>query len=230
MSSISIILGKDQSIEKDKVGVDNNKTGDSTIINVFDDNEEEVEELSIISGFEMSDAQMAELISVKNQVNTMCKPTVAVSISVENNRTLREITHDIFMNKDQLVNQKIKETVDDWDELRDKVNNLINDHLKVKFIKQAQKERLYISIQGAKRIITSYNDIGKSYKIDDSVENINRIASITSGQFANEPRYQVNIERDVIRDLNLCYPEKEQKLKGCIARIVTQQKFQMVSI
>ena len=65
MSSISITLGKDQSIEKDKVGVDNNKTWDSTIINVFDDNEEEVEESSIISGFEMSDAQMAELISVK---------------------------------------------------------------------------------------------------------------------------------------------------------------------
>ena len=50
MSSISIILCKDQSIEKDKVGVDNNKTGDSTIINFFDDNEEEVEESSIISG------------------------------------------------------------------------------------------------------------------------------------------------------------------------------------
>ena len=87
-----------------------------------------------------------------------------------------------------------------------------------------------ISIQGAKRIITSYNDIGKSYKFDDSVENISRIASITSGQFANKPGYLVNIERDIMRDLNLCYPEKEQKIKGCIARIVTQRKVEMVSI
>ena len=40
----------------------------------------------------------------------------------------------------------MKETVDNWDELRDKVKNLINDHLKVKMIKQTQKERLCILI------------------------------------------------------------------------------------
>ena len=86
------------------MGVDNNKTGDSTIVNFLDDNEEEVEESSIISGFEMRDVQMAELVSVTNQVNIMCNPTVVVSVSVENNKALREIAHDIFMNKDQLVN------------------------------------------------------------------------------------------------------------------------------
>ena len=73
--------------------------GSCYIINVLDDNEE-VEESSIISGFEMSDVQIAELVFVINQVNTMCTPTVAVSISVENNKVLREIAHDIFMNKD----------------------------------------------------------------------------------------------------------------------------------
>ena len=71
--NISIILSNDQYIKKDKVGV-NNKTGDS----VLDDNEEEIEESSIISGFEISDKQMTKLVSVTNQVNTMCNPTVAV--------------------------------------------------------------------------------------------------------------------------------------------------------
>ena len=113
LQSISIRVGKDQFIEKEKVGVDNNKTGDSTIINFLDDNEEEVEESSIISGFEMRDVQMAELVSVTNQVNIMCNPTVVVSVSVENNKALREIAHDIFMNKDQLVNLKMKKIVDD---------------------------------------------------------------------------------------------------------------------
>ena len=103
MSSISIILCKDQSIEKDKVGANNNTDGVSTIINVLEDNEE-IEESSIISGFEMSDVQMAELVSVTNQVNIMCNPTVVVSVSVENNKALREIDHDLFMNKDQMVN------------------------------------------------------------------------------------------------------------------------------
>ena len=97
-------------------------------------------------------------------------------------------------------------------------------------IKQAQKERLCISIQGAIRIITSYNDIWKSFKSDGSEENIKRITSITSGQFANKPGYQVDIEKEVMRELNLYYPEKDQKIKGCISRIVTQRKVEMVSI
>ena len=60
-----MILGKNQSIEKDKVVVNNNTAGVSTIINVLADNEE-IEGSSIISGFEMSDEQMAELVSVRN--------------------------------------------------------------------------------------------------------------------------------------------------------------------
>ena len=55
---------------------------------------------------------MAELVSVTNQVNTMCNPIVTFSVSVENNKDLREIAHGLFMNKDQL-NWKMKETVDD---------------------------------------------------------------------------------------------------------------------
>ena len=147
--SISIIVDKDQSIKKFKVSVDNNKTWDSTIINVLDDNEEEVEESSIISVFEMNNVQIVELVYVTNQVNTMCNPTVAVSVSVENNKALREIAHGLFMSKDQLVNWRMKVTVDDWDWLRDKVKNLIDDHLKVRMIKHAQKEMLCITKQEA---------------------------------------------------------------------------------
>ena len=95
--------------------------------------------------------------------------------------------------------------------MRKKVKDLIDDHLKVNIIKKTQKERLCISIQGAKRIITSYNDIEKSFKNNDSEENIRRISSSTSGQFANEPGYQVNIEKEVMRDLNVCYPEADKK-------------------
>ena len=159
----------------------------------------------------MSDLQMAELTTVANQVNTMCNPTVEVSVSVETSKALREIAYDIFLTSDQLVNWKMKESVVDWGELKKKVRDLIDDHLKIKMIKQAQKERLCISIQGARRIITSYNEIGKTFKYDSSEENISRIASITSGQFANEPGYQGVIEKEVIRELNLCYPETDKK-------------------
>ena len=87
--------------------VNNNTAGVSTIVNVLGDNEE-IEESPIISGFEMSDLQMAELVSVTNQVNTICNPTVAISVSVEINKALREFAHDTFMSNDQLVNWKMK--------------------------------------------------------------------------------------------------------------------------
>ena len=115
--SISMNLGKDQSIDKDNMVVNNDTTVVSTIVDVLEGNEE-IEELSIISGFEMSDLQMAELVTVTNQVNTICNSTVAVSVSVENNKALREIAYDTFMTNDQLVNWKMKKIVDDWNDLK----------------------------------------------------------------------------------------------------------------
>ena len=160
----------------------------------------------------MSDPlQLDELITVTNQVNTLCNPTVAISISVENNKTSREIAYDFFMTNNQLVNWKMKEIVDDWGELKKKVMEKINDHLKIKMIKQAQKERLCISYEGAKRIVTSYKDIGRSFKDDGSVDNSRRIASIITGQFANDTGYQAVIEKEVMRELNLSYPEVDPK-------------------
>ena len=115
--SILMDLVKDKSIDKDNVVVNKDTTAVSTIVDVLEDNEE-VEESSIISGFEMSDLQMAELTTVANQVNTMCNPTVEVSVSVETNKELKEIAHDIFLTSDQLVNWKMKESVVDWGELK----------------------------------------------------------------------------------------------------------------
>ena len=169
------------------------------------EDDEEAEESSLISGFEMSDplqlkelitaSKMAELITVTNEVNNMCSPTVAISVSVENNKTSREIAYDFFMTNKQLVNWKMKEIVGDWGELKKKVMELINDHLKMKMIRQAQKERLCISYEGTKRLATSYKDIGRSFKDDGSVENVRRISSIVTGQFANDTGYQADIEK-----------------------------------
>ena len=49
---------------------------------------------------------MTKLVSVTNQVNTMCNPIVTFSVSVENNKDLREIAHGLFMNKDQFWNSR----------------------------------------------------------------------------------------------------------------------------
>ena len=109
------------------------------------------------------------------------------------------------------------------------MKNLIDDRLKIRMITHAQKERLCITNQCVRRIITCYNDIGKSYKFDDSQENISRISSIISGQFANDNGHQVSFERDVMRDLNLYYLDIEQKITGCSSRIVTQRKVERLS-
>ena len=97
-------------------------------------------------------------------------------------------------------------------------------------IKHAQKERLVISHEGAKRIVTSYKDIGRSFKNDGSEDNSRRIASIITGQLANDTGYQAVIEKEVMRELNLSYPEVDQTKKGCISRLVTQRKVEMVRI
>ena len=173
---------------------------------------------------------MAELITVTNEVNEMCSPTVAISVSVESNKKTREIAYDFFMTNKQLVNWKMKEIVGDWGELKRQVMELINDHLKIKMIRQAQKERLCISYEGTKRLVTSYKDIGRSFKDDGSVENVRRIYSIVTGQFTNDTTYQAEIEKQVMRELNLSYPEVDQTKKGCISRLVTQRKVEMVRI
>ena len=211
----------------------------ASIVDDLED-DEEVEESSFISGFEMSDplqlkelitaSKMAELITVTNEVNNMCSPTVAISVSVESNKKTREIAHDFFVTDKQLVNWKMKEIVGDWGELKKKVMELINDHLKMKMIRQAQKERLCISYEGTKRLATSYKDIGRSFKDDGSVENVRRISSIVTGQFANDTGYQADIEKEVMKELKLSYPEVDQTKMGCISRLVTKRKVEMVRI
>ena len=175
-------------------------------------------------------SKMAELITVTNEVNKMCSLTVAISDSVESNKKTREIAYDFFMTNKQLVNWKMKELVGDWGELKKKVMELINDHLKIKMIRQAQKERLCISYEGTKRLATSYKDIGRSFKDDGSVENVRRISNIVTGQFANDTGYQADIEKEVMKDLKLSYPEVDQTKMGCISRLVTKRKVEMVRI
>ena len=205
----------------------------------------EEEESSQISDFEMSDplqsnplqlrelltaSKMAELITVTNDVNKMCSPSAPISVSVDSNKKTREIAHDLFMTNKQLVNWKMKELVTDWGELKKKVMELINDHLKIKMIKQAQKERLSISYEGTKKLVTNYKEIGRSFKDDGSAENVRRINSIVIGQFTNDTTYQAEIEKEVMQKLNLSYPEVDQTKKGCISRLVTQRKVEMVRI
>ena len=134
------------------------------------------------------------------------------------------------MTNKQLVNWKIKEIVGDWGELKKKVMELINDHLKIKMIRQAQKERLSISYEGTKKLVTNYKEIGRSFKDDGSAENVRRINSIVIGQFTNDTTYQAEIEKEVMQKLNLSYPEVDQTKKGCISRLVTQRKVEMVRI
>ena len=116
----------------------------ASIVDDLEDDDEE-EESSQISKFEKSDplqlkelitaSKMAELITVTNEVNEMCSPTVAISVSVESNKKTREIAYDFFMTNKQLVNWKMKEIVGDWGELKRQVMELINDHLKIKMIR-----------------------------------------------------------------------------------------------
>ena len=210
-------------IEKDNLRKDNEKdnTG-KTRIDVSDD-------------MTIDSSVMGSLSMAVTKVNDLCSDGDIVTASIENDSETRRISRELFLMVDeQKVNYKMKTSVPDWAELREKVKKTIDDYLKLIIIKYAQESRMVVTHQNVSRIIVNYSEIGKSWKNDGSPSNQEKLNQVMTRNFKKDKGYEVRIEESVMREHNLSYIDelkgmKGKVFKGCIARMVTRRKVEMVS-
>ena len=210
-------------IEKDNLRKDNEKdnTG-KTRIDVSDD-------------MTIDSSVMGSLSMAVTKVNDLCSDGDIVTASIENDSETRRISRELFLMVDeQKVNYKMKTSVPDWAELREKVKKTIDDYLKLVFIKYAQESRIVVTHQNVSRVIVNYSEIGKSWKNDGSPSNQEKLNQVMTRNFKKDKGYEVRIEESVMREHNLSYIDelkgtKGKVFKGCIARMVTRRKVEMVS-
>lgn len=210
-------------IEKDNLRKDNvsDNTG-KTRIDVSDD-------------MTIDSSVMGSLSMAVTKVNDLCSDGDIVTASIENDSETRRISRELFLMVDeQKVNYKMKTSVPDWAELREKVKKTINDYLKLVFIKYAQESRMVVTHQNVSRVIVNYSEIGKSWKNDGSPSNQEKLNQVMTKNFKKDKGYEVRIEESVMREHNLSYIDelkgtKGKVFKGCIARMVTRRKVEMVS-
>ena len=210
-------------IEKDNLRKDNvSDTTGKTRIDVSDD-------LTIDSSV------MGSLSMAVTKVNDLCSEGDIVTASIENDSETRRISRELFLTfDDQKVNYNMKTSVPDWVEFRERVKKTINDNLKLVFIKYAQESRMVVTHQNVSRVIVNYSEIGKSWKNDGSPSNQDKMNKVLTGKFRKDKGYEVRIEESVMREHNLSYIDelkgtKGKVPKGCIARMVTRRKVEMVS-
>ena len=210
-------------IEKDNLRKDNEKdnTG-KTRIDVSDD-------------MTIDSSVMGSLSMAVTKVNDLCSDGDIVTASIENDSETRRISRELFLMVDeQKVNYKMKTNVPDWVELREKVKKTIDDYLKLIIIKYAQESRMVVTHQNVSRVIVNYSEIGKSWKNDGSPSNQEKLNQVMTKNFKKDKGYEVRIEESVMREHNLSYIDelkgtKGKVFKGCIARMVTRRKVEMVS-
>ena len=210
-------------IEKDNLRKDNvsDNTG-KTRIDVSDD-------------MTIDSSVMGSLSMAVTKVNDLCSDGDIVTASIENDSETRRISRELFLMVDgQKVNYKMKTSVPDWAELREKVKKTIDDYLKLIIIKYAQESRMVVTHQNVSRVIVNYSEIGKSWKNDGSPSNQEKLNQVMTKNFKKDKGYEVRIEESVMREHNLSYIDelkgtKGKVFKGCIARMVTRRKVEMVS-
>ena len=210
-------------IEKDNLRKDNvsDNTG-KTRIDVSDD-------------MTIDSSVMGSLSMAVTKVNDLCSDGDIVTASIENDSETRRISRELFLMVDeQKVNYKMKTSVPDWAELREKVKKTIDDYLKLIIIKYAQESRMVVTHQNVSRVIVNYSEIGKSWKNDGSPSNQEKLNQVMTRNFKKDKGYEVRIEESVMREHNLSYIDelkgtKGKVFKGCIARMVTRRKVEMVS-
>ena len=93
---------------------------------------------------------------------------------------------------------------------------------------------MVVTHQNVSRVIVNYSEIGKSWKNDGSPSNQEKLNQVMTRNFKKDKGYEVRIEESVMREHNLSYIDelkgtKGKVFKGCIARMVTRRKVEMVS-
>ena len=172
----------------------------------------------------------------KNDVIT--DMTVSVEPMVEEFTTITEsvaasdikvISKDYFVTKSQRINKAMMQVDSSWGALKMKVQSMIDSELKDRMVIEAQKLKLKYGKQDQKFLVENFSEIGKSWKMDGSVENAQKINKIVHGTFDLSQGYEYYIEKDIMNKLNLEY-SSDIKGRGSIASLITRRKADLAKL
>ena len=114
-----------------------------------------------------------------------------------------------------------------WKELRKGVQNAIDEDLKLMMILRSQEVGLKVKIEDDERNVTCWNDIGKAWRNDDSIDTAKKLYEVVHATFDDKSCYEIYMEANVMKKLKLKYNDEEYKKKGCIARMIITRKSEL---
>ena len=140
-------------------------------------------------------------------------------------KDVKLIVKDYFITKGQRVNKEMKDIDSDWEHLKSQVQKRIDSSLKEEMVLEAQRLALTYTKKDQKVLVENFREIGKSWKMDGSVENAKRINQIAYGVFDSKTNvgYEYYLERSIMKELNLEYITSN-KGRGCIAAMISRRK------
>lgn len=146
--------------------------------------------------------------------------TITDSVKSVSNKV---IPKDYFITKNQRVNKQMKEIDDEWEGLKYRVQSMIDSELKGRMLKEALAAGLTYGKEDKEFRVEKFTEIGKSWKLDGSVENAKKINRIVSGIFESSRGYEYYIETEIMNKLKLAY-KKDMHGRGCIACMVSRRR------
>ena len=161
-----------------------------------------------------------------NPTNLNC--VISTITQSESDEDYRVIPRDYFITKDQKVNVNLQEKdADDWENLKQKVNNQIDSDLKTMMILKAQETGLeYEDVKTVQKSqVQNFGDIGLSWKCDSSHEQAVKVYEVMHGTFDDQAGYEYYMETSIMKKIKIKYEDlTTSSIKGCIARMIVNRK------
>ena len=156
--------------------------------------------------------------------NIMNEEFTTITESVKD-KTSKHITKDYFVTKRQRVNNEMKKMDPDWEDLRTRVNKMIDSALEEEMVVEAQRINLKYTEKDQMVMVQNFREIGKSWKMDGSVGNAKKINQVAYGVFGSKKNigYEYYLESTIMKELKLEYSDLS-KGRGCIASMISRRK------
>ena len=103
----------------------------------------------------------------------------------------------------------------------------IDNNLKAMMVLRAQEVKLMIKSKQGDKLCFSWNDIGKAWRKNDSIDTASKVNKITNTTFDNQPGYEIYMENWIMKQLQLKYEEKSCNKEGCIVRMIATRNSEL---
>ena len=156
-------------------------------------------------------------------------PTSLITVSTSDDAVYEFIHWDYFVDKKTQLDNKFWRNKDtkQWDSLKKKVENAIDDCLKDRMIAEAQNQNITVRLGNNMKEICRWKDIGKSYKQHSSPEIARRFNIICRTQFDDDVH---EIEKKIM-DICLIKYTSEKDVRttiSCVKRLITKRMCYLV--